>query len=82
MYKNERDSSPPINNQVVDFCGDKIIMLLSDYPGKLFFQASDSSIFFWGEHLVDAEPKPIELLPEEEQERILRHYEQKRGQRL
>lgn len=58
MYKNEKASSPPVNNKVVDFCCGKIIMLLSDHPGKLFYQDSDSSIYILGEHLPDAEPKP------------------------
>ena len=54
MYKNEKASSPPVNNKVVDFCCGKIIMLLSDHPGKLFYQDSDSSIYILGEHLPDA----------------------------
>ena len=70
MYKNEKASSPPVNNKVVDFCCGKIIMLLSDHPGKLFYQDSDSSIYILGEHLPDAEPKPIALLSEEEQQMI------------
>ncbi|WP_178182318.1 hypothetical protein [uncultured Ruminococcus sp.] len=79
MYKSEKASSPPINNKVVDFCCGKIIMLLSDHPVKLFYQDSDSSIYILGEHLVDAEPKPITLLPEKEQQMILRHFEQRGG---
>lgn len=82
MYKNEKASSPPVNNKVVDFCCGKIIMLLSDYPGKLFYQDSDSSIYILGEHLPDAEPKPVSVLSEEEQAMIYRHYEQQRRNSL
>ena len=82
MYKNEKASSPPVNNKVVDFCCGKIIMLLSDHPGKLFYQDSDSSIYILGEHLPDAEPKPESVLSEEEQAMIYRHYEQQRRNSL
>lgn len=57
-------------------------MLLSDHPGKLFYQDSDSSIYILGEHLPDAEPKPVSVLSEEEQARIYRHYEQQRRNSL
>ena len=77
MYKNEKASSPPVNNKVVDFCCGKIIMLLSDHPGKLFYQDSDSSIYILGEHLPD-----VSVLSEEEQAMIYRHYEQQRRNSL
>lgn len=82
MYKNEKASSPPVNNKVVDFCCGKIIMLLSDHPSKLFYQDSDSSIYILGEHLPDAEPKPVSVLSQEEQTMIYRHYEQQRRNSL
>lgn len=46
MYKNEKASSPPVNNKVVDFCCGKIIMLLSDHPSKLFTRTQTAAFIF------------------------------------
>lgn len=68
-YINERDSSIPSENKVIGYTDGMAIMSVGD-SDALYYDEIDFAYVTVGEHLVDAQPKPIELLPKEKQKAI------------
>lgn len=66
MYQNERATQPPEENTVIAYAYGKAIMIKKDFPGKFFYDEIAYPYVTIGEHLVEAQPKPIELLPDNE----------------
>lgn len=56
---------PPVNNQVIGYTDGMAILKLRDKPGELYFQKIQSEYVTVGEHLVDADPQPVSVLPSE-----------------
>lgn len=75
MYANERERQPPEENIVVGYVNGKAIMQLKAYPGHYFYDEIAYPYVTIGEHLVEAQPKPIELLPVAEQAEIISQLE-------
>lgn len=71
MYRNERYSQPPQENTVITYINGKAIMRLKDFPNRIYYDEIEFSYITIGEHLVEAQPKPIALLSIKEQNQIL-----------
>lgn len=75
MYKDERATSTPEENTVVAYINGKAIMTLKKNPGHFYYDEIAYPYVTLGEHLVEAQPKPIELLPIKEQCEIISQLE-------
>lgn len=62
---------PPVNNQVIGYTDGMAILKLRDKPGELYFQKIRSEYVTVGEHLVDADPQPVSVLPPELRRRVI-----------
>lgn len=63
--------SPPVNNKVIGYTDGMAILELPDKPGELYFQKMQREYITVGEHLVDADPQPISVLPPELRRRVI-----------
>lgn len=68
-YINERDCAQPSENKVIGYTDGMAIMTVGN-SNKLYYDEIDFAYVTVGEHLVDAQPKPIELLPKQTQKAI------------
>ena len=68
-YINERDCAQPTENKVIGYTDGMAIMTVGN-NGRLYYDEIDYPFVTIGEHLVDAQPKPIELLSKEKQKAI------------
>ncbi len=75
MYKDERNASPPEENAVIAYINGKAIMILKKDPLHFYYDEIAYPYVTIGEHLVEAQPKPIELLPIKEQCEIISQLE-------
>ena len=68
-YINERDCATPSENKVFGYTDGMAIMTVAD-KDELYYDEIDYAYVTVGEHLVDAQPKPIALLPKAKQKAI------------
>lgn len=75
MYENERTTSPPEENTVIAYINGKAIMILKKDPQHFYYDEIAYPYVTIGEHLVEAQPKPIDLLSVNEQREIISQLE-------
>lgn len=68
-YISERESALPSENKVIGYIEGMAIMTVEN-SDELFYDEIDYAYVTVGEHLVDAQPKPIALLPIAKQKSI------------
>lgn len=68
-YINERDCAQPSANKVVGYTDGMAILTVAG-KSELYYDEIDYPYVTIGEHLVDAQPKPIALLPKAKQQAI------------
>lgn len=71
MTINERATAPPEDNEVVGYAEGCALIKIESDPNTLYFCKIGEGHVTIGENLPYAESKPIMLLPEDQQQRLM-----------